>query len=98
MKLNYHPAVQADFNEALDDYDAAGEHLADRFETEFFLAIAAIKSAPRRFPFDVQSTTFRRARRKIFPFVILFRERVGGVCVFVLKYEKRHSRLGLRRR
>ncbi len=98
MKLNYHPAVQADFNEALDYYDAAGEHLADRFETEFFLAIAAIKSAPRRFPFYVQSTTFRRARLKNFPFVILFRERVSGVRVFVLKHEKRHPQLGLRRR
>jgi hypothetical protein len=72
--------------------------LADRFEAEFYLAIAAIKSAPRRFSFYLHSTTFRRARLKSFPFVILFRERVGGVRVFVLKHEKRHPRLGLSRR
>ncbi len=98
MRLDYHPAVQADFNEALDYYEAAGEHLADRFEAEFYLAIAAIKSAPRRFPFYFQSTTFRRVRLKSFPFVVLFRERAGGVRVTVLKHEKRHPRLGLSRR
>lgn len=98
MKLNYHPAAQADFNEALDCYDAAGEHVADRFQTEFFLVIAAIKSAPRRFPFYFQSTAFRRARLKSFPSVILFRERVSDARVIVLKHEKRHPRLGLSRR
>lgn len=31
-------------------YDAAGGHVADRLETEFWLVIAAIKSEPRSFP------------------------------------------------
>jgi len=98
VRLDYHPAVKADFNQAVDYYEAAGAHLADRFEAEFYRAIAAIKSAPRRFPFYLRSTTFRRVRLKSFPFVVLFRERVGGVRVFVLKHEKRHPRLGLSRR
>ena len=98
MRLDYHSAVQADFNEALDYYEAAGAHLADRFEAEFYAAIAAIKSAPRRFPFYLQRTTFRRVHLKNFPFIILYRERSAGIRVTVLKHEKRHPRLGLSRR
>lgn len=98
MRLDYHPAVQADFNEALDYYEAAGAHLADRFEAEFNAAIAAIKAAPRRFPFYLQHPTFRRVHLKNFPFVVLYRERSGGICVTVLKHEQRHPRLGLSRR
>ena len=98
MRLDYHPAVQADFNEALGYYEAAGKHLADRCEAEFQLAIATIKSTPRRFPFYFQSETFRRFRLKSFPFVMLCRERAGGLRVAVLKHEKRNPRLGLSRR
>ncbi len=98
MTLDYHPAVQADFNVALDFYETAGGHLADRFEAEFYAAIAAIKSAPRRFPFYFRSTTFRRIRLKSFPFIILYRERLDGLRVTVLKHEKRRAQLGLSRR
>jgi len=35
MTLEFHPAVQQDFNAAIDYYVAAGgAHLADRFEAE----------------------------------------------------------------
>lgn len=36
MTVEFHPAVQRDFNQALDHYEAeGGPHLADRFEGEF---------------------------------------------------------------
>ena len=97
MTLVYHPAVQADFNEALDYYEAAGEHLADRFEAEFKSAIVAVKSGPRRFPFYLRSRLYRRVRLKNFPFVVIYREHAGSVRVTVLKHEKRHPRFGLSR-
>lgn len=59
MMLEYHPAVQNDFNEALDYYEAkGGAHLADRFEAEFRNCIAAIKAGPTRFSFYQKATAF----------------------------------------
>ena len=48
MILEFHPAVQQDFNHAIAYYEAEGGiHLADRFEAEFRASLAAIKSGPR---------------------------------------------------
>lgn len=99
MTLDYHPAVQRDFNEALDYYDAEGGlHLADRFEAEFRSCITAIKAGPRRFPFYQRSNRFRRIRFKNFPFLIVFRENASGIRVLILKHERRHPRFGMTRR
>lgn len=52
MTLEFHPAVQQDFNAAIDYYTAeGGGHLADRFEAEMRDCLAAIKSGPRQFAF-----------------------------------------------
>ena len=45
--IGYHPLVQMDLNEALNYYEAeAGPEIADRFETEFRMAISAIRHDP----------------------------------------------------
>lgn len=98
MIVVYHPEVQSDFNAALDYYEDAGANLADRFEAEFRVAMAAIAEHPRRFPFYLRSRIFRRARLPSFRYVVVFREVGSGVRVLVLKSEKRHPRLGLGRR
>ena len=98
MTVVYHPAVQSDFNDAIDYYEAAGSNLADRFETEFKVAVAAIAAAPRQFPFYLRSRTYRRVRLRSFRYVVVYREQASDVRVMVLKSEKRSPRFGLGRR
>ena len=80
MTLVYHPAVQSDFNAALDYYEAEGARLADRFEAEFKVAIAAVAAAPRQFPFYLRSRTYRRIRLRM----LSLRDRLSRAC-------RRHS-------
>jgi hypothetical protein len=50
MRVEFHPAVQNDFNAALDYYEAeGGRHLADRLEEEVRNCVVAIKAGPTRF-------------------------------------------------
>jgi plasmid stabilization system protein ParE len=59
MKLEFHPAVQQDFNAALDYYEAeGGTHLADRFEEEVRSCFAAIRAGPTRFRSTKRATVF----------------------------------------
>jgi plasmid stabilization system protein ParE len=49
--IGFHPLVQKDINEILEYYESeAGLEVADRFETEFRMAISAIRNGPRHFP------------------------------------------------
>ncbi len=98
MTLEFHPAVQKDFNEALDYYEAAGGvHLADRFEAEFRECVAAVKAGPTRFPFYQRSDRFRRVRLRSFPYLIIYRAGATSVRVILLKHERRHPRFGMTR-
>lgn len=99
MRLEFHPAVQKDFNLALDYYEAeGGTHLAARFEEEVRSCVAAIKAGPTRFPFYQKSDRFRRIRLKSFPYIIVYRENAAVVRVQVLKHERRHPHFGRVRR
>jgi toxin ParE1/3/4 len=95
MTLEFHPAVQRDFNEAAAHYEAAGgPHLADRFETEVRACLAAIRAGPGRFPFYQGSAVFRRVRLRDFPYVLVYRAKPDVVRVTLLRHEKRHPRFG----
>ena len=96
MTLQFHPAVQKDFNEAIDYYESqGGTHLADRFEAEFRISVAAIKAGPTRFPYYQKSDRFRRIRLKGFPFLIVYRANAADIRVMILKHERRHPRFGM---
>lgn len=59
MTLEFHPAVQQDFNAAIDYYvTAGGRHLADRFEAELRECLEAIKSGPRQHGFCQEAPRF----------------------------------------
>lgn len=99
MTLEFHPAVQKDFNEAIDYYEAeGGRHLADRFESEFRTCIAAVKTGPKQFPFYRKNDRFRRIRLKSFPFLVVYRESAIAIRVILLKHERRHPQFGMARR
>jgi len=98
MTLEFHPAVQQDFNAAIDYYVAAGgAHLADRFEAKLRVCLAAIKSGPRHFAFYQDSTVFRRIRLHNFPYLVVYREKLDVVRVTILKHEQRHPGFGMKR-
>jgi plasmid stabilization system protein ParE len=99
MTVEFHPAVQKDFNQALGHYEAeGGPHLADRFEGELRACIASIRAAPRQFSFYLKSEVFRRIRLESFPYIIVYREKTDVVRVTVLKYEGRRPGYGMGRR
>ena len=99
MRIEFHPQVQNDFNEAIAYYEKyAGNHVANLFETEVRAAIAMIAREPRRFPYFGTTRVFRRIRLDRFPYVIVFRELPDSVRVTVLKHEKRQVRYGMGRR
>lgn len=98
MTLEFHPAVQQDFNEAFAHYEAQGGlHLAERFESELRLCLAALKISPTRFAFYHGSRVLRRVRLKNFPYLIIYREKPGAIRVTLLKHEKRHPLYGMQR-
>jgi plasmid stabilization system protein ParE len=59
MTVEFHPAVQSDFNKALRRYEVeGGPHLADRFEGKFRACVAAIQAAPTQFSIYFKSEIF----------------------------------------
>jgi len=98
MRLEFHPAVQKDFNGALEYYEReAGLNIANRFETEFRAALIAIKAGPTRFAFYQRSPLFRRIRLNTFPSLIVYRKKFDAIRVTLLKHECRHPLYGIQR-
>lgn len=98
MTLQFHPAVQQDFNHAIAHYEAeGGGHLADRFETEFRAALSAVKAGPTRFAFYHRSLIFRRIRLDNFPYLIVYRGTANVIRITLLKHERRHPLFGMQR-
>jgi plasmid stabilization system protein ParE len=98
-RLTFHPLVQKDLNEILSYYEQeASPDVADRFEAEFRVALAAIKESPRHFPFYLKQRRYRRFAMPTFPHLILFRETSSSIRIMVLKHVKRSPGFGLRRR
>jgi len=98
MTVEYHPAVQQDFNAACAYYEAeGGVYLAQRFEQEFRACITAITAGPTRFARYHRSTIFRRVGFHTFPDVILYRETTNGLRVTLLRHERRHPLYGMNR-
>jgi toxin ParE1/3/4 len=97
MTVEYHPAVQRDFNDALAYYEQeAGSHVADRFETEFRHCVEAIKTGPGRFARYQQSLVFRRIRLPSFPYILIYRPvSQNSVRVTLLRHERRHPLYGM---
>lgn len=99
MRLEFHPAVQKDFYDALDYYEReAGMNVSNRFETEFRAALVALKAGPTHFPYYQQSSLFRRIRLQNFPYLIVYREKSDVIRVTLLKHERRHPLYGIHRR
>lgn len=99
LGLSFHPLVQKDLNEILEYSETeALPEVADRFETDFRSAVAAIRENPRSFPFCLKQRRYRRYRFSSFAHLNLFSESKTFIRIMVLKHVKRAPGYGLRRR
>lgn len=97
MRIEYHPALEADLRDVRDYYNEKSPGLGDDFISEFEREALRIASMPERWM--VVRDDIRRALMKRFPYVILFRmPDPSTVRILVVKHEKRHPAFGLQRR
>lgn len=97
MKIEYHPALEAELHEVRDYYNDKSQGLGDDFINEFEREALRIASMPERWMFV--RGDIRRALMKRFPYVVLFRASdESTVRILVVKHEKRHPAFGLGRR
>lgn len=96
MRIEYHPAIEAELVEIRDFYNERSPHLGDDFINEFERQVLRIAAMPTRWMI-VRGDT-RRALMKRFPYLILFRFVDGSVIrVTVIKHERRHPAYGSHR-
>lgn len=96
MRIEYHPAIEAELAEIRDFYNERSPHLGDDFINEFERQVLRIAAMPTRW-MTVRGDT-RRALMKRFPYLILFRFVSESVIrVTVIKHERRHPAYGSNR-
>lgn len=97
MKLELHPAVQRDVNEALAYYLQVAPSVVERFSNELDRRLVQILGNPKRFSFLTGHRELRRARLESFPYVVVYREFPEKVFVLTVRHERRHPDYGLGR-
>jgi plasmid stabilization system protein ParE len=97
MRIEYHPSLHAELEEIRDYYESQSIGLGRDFVDEFERQILTIAAMPGRWM--VVQGDLRRSLMKRFPYVIFFRI-LGAdmIRVTVVKHEKRHPSLGMRRK
>jgi plasmid stabilization system protein ParE len=95
MRLSFHPAVQKDINSILRHYDSISSKLGDRFFAELMAALDSVLCNPQRG--HLAEADVRRVNLASFPYHFLYRLLPGRVRVTIVKHNKRHPQLGIRR-
>jgi plasmid stabilization system protein ParE len=96
MRIEYHPAIEAELAEIRDYYNERSPNLGADFINEFERHVLRIAAMPSRW-MTVRGNT-RRALMKRFPYLILFRVLDDAVIrVTVIKHERRHPSYGMDR-
>src|SRR5512138_1434061 len=97
MKVEYHPAVEAELRDIRNYYKARFTGLGARFIDEFERQVLTIAAAPERWM--VVTGDIRRCLMRRFPYVIYFRQAdQQRLRVTVVKHQRRHPDLGRERR
>jgi toxin ParE1/3/4 len=97
MRIEYHPALEAELREIRDYYESCSVGLGEEFVQAFESQAMKISAMPERWM--VVGSDIRRALMRRFPYVIFFRV-IGtdAVRITVVKHEKRHPSFGMERR
>jgi plasmid stabilization system protein ParE len=96
MRLSFHPLVQKDINCILLRYDEISPKLGDRFFAELIAAFDDVLRNPHRG--HIQERDVLRVNLRSFPYHFLYRILPSRLRVTIVRHNKRHPRLGLRRR
>ena len=96
MRIEYHPAIEAELAEIRDYYNERSQNLGEDFVNEFERQVLRIAAMPTRWTI-VRGDT-RRALMRRFPYLILFRIVNDSVIrITVIKHERRHPLYGMHR-
>jgi plasmid stabilization system protein ParE len=95
MRVAYHPAVQKDVNTILKYYEGISPLLADEFWDELLRFIELIGENPGRS--HPAERGLRRVNLRRFPYHILFRQLPIAIRIIVVRHNKRHPSIGVRR-
>jgi len=93
MKVEYHPALEAELREIIEYYDRCSPGLGTEFLDEFEKQILKIASMPSLW--KIIEGDIRRSLMNRFPYVIYFREiEKATLRVTVIKHQRRHPAYG----
>jgi toxin ParE1/3/4 len=95
MRVVYHPAVQKDVNGILKYYESVSSSLADEFWNELRRFIELLEENPDHS--HPAERGLRRVNLRRFPYHILFRRLPMTIRITVVRHNKRHPGVGMRR-
>lgn len=97
MRVEYHPAVEAELKEIYQYYEDRVPGLGKEFIDEFEHQALALAAGPEQWM--VVSADIRRCLMRRFPYIIFFR-RVGGerIRITVVKHQRRYPDYGRERK
>jgi toxin ParE1/3/4 len=97
MKVEYHPAIEAELRAIQDYYEERSPGLGGEFIDEFERQVLQLAARPERWM--VIAGDFRRCLMRRFPYIIYFRwvdsERIR---ITVVKHQRRHPDYGRERK
>jgi plasmid stabilization system protein ParE len=96
MRVDYHPAVEAELKEIRRYYEAQSPGLGTQFVDEFERQVLALVSAPERWM--AVTADVRRCLMRRFPYIIYFRcAGAERLRITVVKHQRRHPDYGRER-
>jgi plasmid stabilization system protein ParE len=97
MRVEYHPAVEAELKDIQRYYEERSVGLGGRFVDEFERQVLELAAKPERWM--VVEADIRRCLMRRFPYIIYFR-RVDPerIRITVVKHQRRHPDYGRRRK
>ena len=97
MRVDYHPAVEAELREIQGYYDDKSPGLGSLFLDEFERQVLALAATPERWM--VVTGDLRRCLMRRFPYIIYFRGiPKKGIRITVVKHQRRHPDYGRERK
>ena len=97
MRVEYHPAVESELREIIKHYNNCCAGLGNEFLNEFERQVLNIASNPLQWV-EVEHGV-RRALLRRFPYVVYFRiVNKDLLRITVVKHQRRHPMLGLKRK
>jgi len=97
MRIILHPQIRSDVHAIMEYYEHVGSpDLADAFYDELRRFILQAAEQPESF--SLRDHDLRRANLHRFPYHFLFRIAGDAVRILVVRHNRRHPSLGIRRR